>query len=60
MAINKRGYQEIAKKGAYGICGLSERGAITLTVQGTQLFSKLPRVRYARIDKFTNIVVTPL
>ena len=44
MAINPRGYQEVAKRGSYGEGGLAGRAAITLTVEKQPLFKYIPEV----------------
>ena len=39
MAINDQGYKELAQMGYFGIGGKGGRAAVTLTVNGYQLFS---------------------
>ena len=41
MAINKRGYENVAERGGYGEGGFRERGAVTLDIKGIHLFSLL-------------------
>ena len=44
MAINPRGYQEVAKRGSYGEGGLGGRAAVTLTVEKLHLFKYIKEV----------------
>ena len=49
MAINKRGYENVAERGGYGEAGFRERGAVTLSIKGLHLFSLLPQVSGVKV-----------